>query len=86
MTKTSISSSIKNSAKNVVESSIPMIENGVSKVYDTMSSGLDLGVKSVKSVTNKITNNRSSRKRSSRKRSSRRSKKGGKKSRRHRKR
>ena len=80
MTKTSISRSIKNSAKNVVESSIPMIENGVSKVYDTMSSGLDLGVKSVKSVTNN---------RSSRKRLSRRSKKGGKKSRkqrRHRKR
>lgn len=63
--------SLGKASKNVVESSIPVIEQGVSKVYDTMSSGLDLGVKSVKSITKKVTS----------KRSRSRTRKGGKKTR-----
>ena len=37
-------------AKNVAEASIPVVEKGVSAVYGTMATGLDLGVKGVKSV------------------------------------
>lgn len=47
--------SVGKATKDVVETSIPVIEKGVSTVYDTMSSGLDLGVKSVKSVTKRAT-------------------------------
>ena len=38
-------------AKNVATASIPVIEKGVSAVYGTMATGLDLGVKGVKSIT-----------------------------------
>ena len=38
-------------AKDVTEASIPVIEKGVSVVYGTMATGLDLGVKGVKSVS-----------------------------------
>ena len=38
-------------AKDVTEASIPVIEKGVSAVYGTMATGLDLGVKGVKSVS-----------------------------------
>jgi len=38
-------------AKNVASASIPVIEKGVSAVYGTMATGLDLGVKGVKSIT-----------------------------------
>jgi hypothetical protein len=41
-------------AKDVTEASIPVIEKGVSVVYGTMATGLDLGVKGVKSVSNSI--------------------------------
>ena len=37
-------------AKDVAEASIPIVEKGVSVVYGTMATGLDLGVKGVKSV------------------------------------
>lgn len=37
-------------AKDVASASIPVIEKGVSAVYGTMSTGLDLGVKGIKSV------------------------------------
>jgi phage-related protein len=37
-------------AKGVVVKSSPIIENGVSTVYGTMASGIDLGVKGVKTV------------------------------------
>jgi hypothetical protein len=37
-------------AKDVAEASIPIVEKGVSAVYGTMATGLDLGVKGVKSV------------------------------------
>lgn len=37
-------------AKGVAVNSIPVIENGVSTVYGTMSNGLDLGVRGVKTV------------------------------------
>lgn len=50
--------------KDVVETSIPVIEKGVSVVYDTMSSGLDLGVKGVKTVSKKVTSSQRNRKRS----------------------
>jgi hypothetical protein len=37
-------------AKNVASASIPVIEKGVSAVYGTMATGLDLGVKGAKSI------------------------------------
>ena len=37
-------------AKDVASASIPVIEKGVSAVYGTMATGLDLGVKGVKTV------------------------------------
>ena len=42
-------------AKDVASASIPVIEKGVSAVYGTMATGLDLGVKGVKTVTKGIT-------------------------------
>lgn len=42
-------------AKSVVNSSLPIVEKGVSAVYGTMATGLDLGVKGVKSVTKGMT-------------------------------
>lgn len=44
-----------NTAKNVAEKSVPVIEKGVSVVYGTMATGLDLGVKGVKSVAKGMT-------------------------------
>jgi hypothetical protein len=41
-------------AKNVASASIPVIEKGVGVVYGTMATGLDLGVKGVKSVSKNI--------------------------------
>ncbi len=49
-------------AKSVTERSIPIIEQGVSKVYGTMATGLDLGVKGAKNIrkmTKKVTGLRS---------------------------
>ena len=40
--------------KTVMNASIPVIEKGVGAVYGTMSSGLDLGMKGVKSVTKRV--------------------------------
>ena len=37
-------------AKDVANASIPIVEKGVSAVYSTMATGLDLGVKGVKTV------------------------------------
>ena len=37
-------------AKNVAESSIPVLEKGVSAVYGTMATGFDLGVKGARTV------------------------------------
>lgn len=48
-------------AKNVAEASIPILEKGVSAVYGTMATGLDLGVKGVKSVTKGVSRRRRSR-------------------------
>ena len=62
-------------AKDVAESSIPIVEKGVSAVYGTMATGLDLGVKSVKSVAKSVS-----------KRNRSRSLTGGRRSRRHRRR
>ena len=38
-------------AKGVAKQSMPIINKGVSAVYDTMGNGFDLGVQSIKSVT-----------------------------------
>jgi hypothetical protein len=68
---------VESTTKTIVKSSIPVFEKGVSAVYGTMSSGLDLGMKGVKSVTKKVSLSRSrarsgGRRRRSRKRSTRR--------------
>lgn len=42
-------------AKDVAKTSIPVIEKGVSAVYETMATGLDLGVKGAKSITRGVT-------------------------------
>lgn len=65
--------------KNVVSASIPVIEKGVSVVYGTMATGLDLGVKGAKSITKGLSKSRRLR---SRKVSRSRSLSGGRKSRR----
>lgn len=51
-------------AKNVAEASIPIVEKGVSAVYGTMATGLDLGVKGVKSVAKGVSKRKHSRSRS----------------------
>ena len=51
-------------AKNVAEASIPIVEKGVSAVYGTMATGLDLGVKGVKSVAKGVSKRKRSRSRS----------------------
>jgi hypothetical protein len=49
-------------AKDVASVSVPVIEKGVSVVYGTMSSGLDLGVKGAKSIAKGVSKRRHSRK------------------------
>ena len=44
---------IGNTAKVVAVKGAPIVEKGVSKVYDTMLSGFDLGMKEVKSITSR---------------------------------
>jgi hypothetical protein len=51
-------------AKDVAKASVPIIEKGVGVVYSTMATGLDLGIKGVKSVTNKSARNKSAKSRS----------------------
>ena len=51
-------------AKSVASASLPVIEKGVSVVYGTMATGLDLGVKGVKSVAKGMSKIRRSRSRS----------------------
>jgi len=41
-------------AKDVADASIPIVEKGVSAVYGTMATGLDLGVKGVKTVSKSL--------------------------------
>lgn len=43
-----------NAAKDVANASIPIVEKGVSAVYGTMATGLDLGVKGVKTVSKSL--------------------------------
>ena len=40
-------------AKVVAVKAVPIVKKGVSKVYDTILSGFDLGVKGVKSLSSK---------------------------------
>jgi len=68
---------IGNTAKGVAIKSAPVIEKGVSAVYGTMASGLDLGVEGAKTVARGMSKSKRRRSRRSR------SRKGGK-SRRHR--
>lgn len=53
-----------NTAKDVAEASIPVVEKGVSAVYGTMATGLDLGVKGVKSVAKGVSKRKRTRSRS----------------------
>ena len=58
-----VNSSLKavgSTAQNVAKSSIPVIEKGVSVVYGTMATGLDLGMKGVKKVAKGVTKYRRS--------------------------
>jgi hypothetical protein len=48
-------------AKNVAKSSVPVIEKGVSAVYGTMATGLDLGVKGARSIARGVSKSRKSR-------------------------
>jgi hypothetical protein len=75
-------------AKDVAEKSIPIVETGVSAIYGTMATGLDLGVKGVKTVGKTLKISRRSRGRSisrgrSRNLSRGRKMTGGRRSRRH---
>jgi hypothetical protein len=51
-------------AKNVASASIPVIEKGVSAVYGTMATGLDLGVKGAKSIAKGMSKGKHSKRRS----------------------
>jgi len=66
-------------AKDVAKISRPIVEKGVSAVYGTMATGFNLGVKGVKGVSGVAKGMTKSKR-------SRRHKKGGKKTRRHRRR
>ena len=48
-------------AKVVAVKAVPIVEKGVSKVYDTMLTGLDLGVKGVNSISSRSKRTRSKR-------------------------
>jgi len=48
-------------AKGVAKASVPIIEKGVGAVYSTMATGLDLGIKGVKSMSSKTTRRQASR-------------------------
>ena len=52
--------------KNVITSSAPIVEKGVSKVYGTLATGFDLGVKGAKTVASGVSK-MTKRKRSNRK-------------------
>jgi len=43
-------------AKDVAQSSIPLVEAGVSRVYGTMARGLDLGIEGVQTVSKNFRN------------------------------
>jgi hypothetical protein len=60
-----------NTAKGVAKTSVPVIEKGVSAVYETMVTGLDLGVKGAKSVAKGVSKIRKTRGKKSRSRKSR---------------
>lgn len=64
-------------ATGVAKKTVPVIEKGVSVVYGTMATGLDLGLTGAKTISNRV---RSSKRRSHRRLS------GGKKTRKHRRR
>jgi hypothetical protein len=66
-----------NTAKDVAVKSAPVIKKGVSAVYGTLATGLDLGIKGAKTVARDISKSKIVRSRKSR------SKKGGKSKRRH---
>jgi hypothetical protein len=74
--------SVGTAAKHVASASIPIIEKGVSAVYGTMSSGLDLGVKGVESIGKKYSRSKSHSKSHSKSRSKSRSLAGGRRTKR----
>lgn len=70
---------VKTTAKDVAEVSVPVVEKGVSAVYGTMATGFDLGIKGVRRVGNDAKGMTKGMTKSKR---SRRNKKGGRKTRR----
>lgn len=40
--------------KNIVKTSIPVVEKGVSTVYKTMATGINLGIKGAKTVSKEV--------------------------------
>ena len=58
-------------SKNVIVKSRPYLEKGVSVVYDTLSTGFDLGIKGAKSIANKMQKSRKNKSRKSQRRSRR---------------
>ena len=65
-------------AKNVAESSIPVLEKGVSAVYGTMATGFDLGVKGARTVAKGVSKSSKRHHKGGRSRKGRKSCKGGK--------
>jgi hypothetical protein len=51
---------IGSSAKYVTKASAPVVEKGVGIVYETMSTGLDLGVKGAKKVSSQLSKSKRS--------------------------
>lgn len=45
---------IGSNAKHIAKVSVPIVENGVSIVYETMATGVDLGVKEAKKMSSKM--------------------------------
>ena len=54
---------IGNTAKDVAIKTVPIIEKGVSAVYGTMATGLDLGVKGAKIVARDVSKSKKKRNR-----------------------
>jgi hypothetical protein len=58
-------------SKDVIVKSKPYLEKGVSVVYDTLSTGFDLGIKGAKSIAYKMKKSRKNKSRKSHRRSRR---------------
>lgn len=52
-----------NTAKVLAVKTVPIVENGISKIYGTIVNGFNLGVKGVKGITSKMSKKRHSKRR-----------------------